>query len=155
MKTYLNFSVLLILLSALPLVQCTKEGSLFNSTEEKILGQWRFEKVVFIPNFSLNGDDRTHEYQHKVLDFRKEQQVIKTNTETGDQWNGSWRLSQYVNYEVNAEGATSERLDATLFQNQDNSVYNLTLDHLHVTHKKVRSWEYTDGGRLEIRLGRQ
>lgn len=154
MKTYLNFSVVVILFFALPFMQCTKDGSLFNSTEEKILGQWRFEKVTFFPHFSLSGDDQTLDFQNKVLDFRKDQSVLKHNTETAEEWEGTWRLGHHISYDANATGQTVERLDAMLVHTTDQTIFPLYLDNLHVTHKKVRSTEYVDGGRFEIRLVR-
>lgn len=151
---YINLSLVLIFLGALPLIQCTKEDSLFQSSEEKILGQWRFEQVKYFPNFSLTGDDRTQEFQDKILDFRKNQKVLKRTTETGEEWEGTWRMSHHVTYSANASGETVERIDALLVNKTDHSVIPLTFDHLHVTHKKVRSTEYVDGGRIEIRLSR-
>lgn len=144
-----------IVLFAIASIQCTKENSLYTPTEEKIRGEWRYEQVIFTESgLHIGGENIIYRYQNLRLDFQHNKEAILEDLETGEQWKGNWRLVEQVSYSADIEGQVTERIEATLFNDQSGEVEPILFDYLNATRKKIRASEYRDGNTFRYTLVR-
>lgn len=133
---------------------CEKNEGLFASTESRIQGEWRYEKVKFSPFLSFSSTDLTSEYEGMTLNFREDHIIERTNAITGVVESGSWRVETEIIYMSENQNRLVEVLTASLvnFNNQEVTLINWR--DLSVKRKKITCWDYRDGGSYRYTLVR-
>lgn len=133
---------------------CEKNENPFASTEVRIQGEWRYEKVKFSPHLSLNSTDLTGEYEGVTLNFRGDQTIERTNANSGIVESGSWRVETEILYMNENQYQPVEVLTASLvnFNNQEVTLINWR--DLNIKRKKLTCWDYRDGGSYRYTLVR-
>jgi hypothetical protein len=153
MKTFSLRILFFGMLAPLLFLSCTENEPLFQSTEDKLQGQWRFERVKFQKNFSFSRTDLTSDYEDLLLEFNDDFSVTMTNTTTGQTLQGSWQVDQeWVGYTETTQ--FMEVLEGALVEPSTGEVQLLDWNNLCVTENKITSFEYKDNGHFSYTLER-
>ncbi len=137
----------LLILSALLLGSCTK--FVFQTTSDKLMKSWVYEKVTFQKNNSFSKEDVTTDYTGLVLTFNADFTIDEVNNTTGATRIGTWKVDYEQDEYAASTGQTTngtEILAGTLTDATSGAVYLLKWKSLSVTKSKIRAYEYKDDG---------
>ena len=82
--------------------------------ENKLEGIWQYRKVQETPRWSINCNDISTEWTSDQLEFILPDQVIYTDAETGDRWEGVWLLERDTYVSTTVDGNTTTNTDYVL-----------------------------------------
>ena len=147
MKTLSSLFKIIPILGLL-LFSCTKEG-LFKTSSDKIMGEWRFEKVTFKKDNAIFQKNLTDEYSDVELTFDKDYTFSEIDNSTGQSYLGSWNIDDDLyNSSINSKGEITyqEHLVGTKTDQAHGIVYLVHWQNLAVSKPKVPAIERKDDG---------
>ncbi len=87
MKNFLLLGTLFVLM----LTACTKEGRILRK-EDRLIGAWEFDKVLFKGHNALFRDNITDEYRNDVVEFLPDYGAIYDDFDLGVLFDGTWTI---------------------------------------------------------------
>ena len=147
MKTSSSLFKIIPILGLL-LFSCTKEG-LFKTSSDKIMGEWRFEKVTFKKDNAIFQKNLTDEYSDVELTFDKDYTFSEIDNSIGQSYIGSWNIDDdQDNSSINSKGEITyqEHLVGTKTDQSNGIVYLVNWQNLAVSKRKVTAIERKDDG---------
>jgi len=151
-------NILLLFCAGITLItatSCEKNESLFATTDTRLLGEWRMDKVLFSPNLSFNQFNITNQYSDLVYTFSEGNNLILNNTANGETANGSYRVETEWQYYGDNNYQNAELLNATLVDFANQEVTMLYWRNLNVGRKKITATEQFDDGTYSYTLVRK
>lgn len=131
-------TILFSFLAAILMSGCTIEDRL-ERREDRLVGQWVFERAFYKDDNDLFRDDLTHQYEGDILEFFDDYFVIYEDWQTNEVFFGDWRLHAYRTY-YDDDDDVDFLLDMEFFDENDrlafayfSSVTRLTNQKLHFT----------------------
>lgn len=107
------FFTLSILAFSTLLFSCNKKNHSLTVTENKIVGQYRFEKVVVEQNI-FKREDITGEYSDMILQLNDKKQAAIIDNTTGITITGFWDMSERYNTNTYSDDNTTTNVQYTL-----------------------------------------
>lgn len=92
-KSYNPAKVIVALLLLFSVYSCKK--SLFNAEEQRLTGQWKFQRVTFRENLSYIVNEVTGDYAGDLLQLKDDKSLVYTETGMGKQSGGSWQMKTF------------------------------------------------------------
>lgn len=130
------------------------DDPLFQTTEEKLVGSWTYEKVKFLESWSISSDNLSSEYEELVLELRDDFSFEQVNQQTGDVLFGTWFISENWNYRYDETYQRTEQLHL-LFSDTTNCESQWLLgDQLNVTKNRIRFQSRVMEGTYRFKLVR-
>ncbi|MEX0966679.1 MAG: hypothetical protein WD077_05540 [Bacteroidia bacterium] len=155
MKTFTFKHRWLAIISILILSGCSKDNSLFPSTENKLEGQWKYEKVRYCKDWAISGENLTEQYENLIIEFNSDNSLKQVDRISGLEKTGIWSLEEDTYYRYQAEGSQAqyrERLNASLIHPVTDELELLNWKNLMVTKRKITCIEEKDGGTYTYKL---
>lgn len=147
MKT--SYSLLRLLpIFGLLFFSCTKEG-LFKTSSDKLMGEWRFEKVTFKKDNGIFQKNLTDDYSEVELTFYTDYTFSEIDNATGESYLGSWNIDDDLdNSSINDKGEIvyQEELIGTKTDQTSGIVFLVNWENLNVSKRKVSAIERKDDG---------
>jgi hypothetical protein len=147
MKTSNSLYTLLPILGLL-LFSCTKDG-LFKTSSDKIMGDWRFEKVTFKKDNAVFQKNLTDDYSDIELTFYNDYTFSEIDNASGKSYLGSWNIDDDEdNSSINDKGEIvyQEELFGTKTDQSTGVVFIVNWRNLNVSKRKVTAIERKDDG---------
>jgi hypothetical protein len=147
MKTTSSLFKLLPFIGLL-LFSCTKEG-LFMDSSDKIMGEWRFEKVTFKKDNAIFQKNLTDEYSEVELTFYKDYTFSEIDNASGKSYLGSWNIDDdedNSSIDNKGEKVYQEKLVGTKTDQASGIVFLVNWKNLDVSKRKVTAIERKDDG---------
>lgn len=127
---------------------CTKEG-FFKTSSDKIMGDWRFEKVTFKKDNAVFQKNLTDDYSDIELTFYTDYTFSEFDNATGKSYLGSWNIDDDEdNSSINDKGEVvyQEELIGTKTDQTTGVVFIVNWRNLNVSKRKVTAIERKDDG---------
>lgn len=147
MKTSSSLFKFLPIISLL-LFSCTKEG-LSKTSSDKIMGEWRFEKVTFKKDNAIFQKNLTDEYSEVELTFHKDYTFSEVDNASGKSYLGSWNIDDdedNSSIDNKGEKVYQEELVGTKTDQTTGVVFLVNWKNLDVSKRKVTAIERKDDG---------
>lgn len=139
MKSRISIKVLVIIALSVMfgLSSCTKYA--FMPIEEKIVGIWDFENVMYSPGYLKSRENITWQYQSFQYIFESNGGFIMRMIETGDEYRGKWTLTELTTgYE---QPETYYTLHFSVYNPDTNDIEQYVWDIESITEKKLYARE--------------
>lgn len=134
--------VLLIVLSLG--IACDRPPGILVSSDQKIIGQWRYKRANFREKNALYGLGQIERFQNDQLIFYRNREVEIINQRTGEINYGNWQINVYFNGGTNGDTRVEE-LQLTM-RDESGQVYTCYWEDLTVTYNRVRGRERLPDG---------
>ncbi len=128
------------------LSSCQKEGAL-NYTERRVVGTWEFERVNFTERWSINRENITSEFDDIEITFNADFTAEYEDVSTGVMDKGVWEI---VN--VQADDCATNNLFMSFSNSEEERHFQMVLENIWVTKKRLNGRGEDDAGRYEYRL---
>ena len=144
--------ILIFGLIILGFTNCQKDD-LFASSQETILGNWKYDKVTFLKEGSFKSVNISSNYSHIKFEFFEDNTFIQTNTQINQSAIGEWYIGTDT---VTTEDSYSviEYLEGSLLDTATNVSTEVFWDYLEVKRTKIKYQEEKDGGKYTYKLVR-
>jgi len=128
------------------------DDDLFLSIDEKLDGEWYFDKVTYTKPFSIGSKNVTSDYEGYSLIFYENGEVDYFESSPSVTYDGSWDIESRYSYTNNEEGEYVRFLEMNLvdFQNDNFRSFDWEIETL--TRNKMVAFEYIGNRRYRYRL---
>lgn len=153
MKRLLTFQSLAatLLFLVFGLSSCTKYS--FMPLEEKIIGIWDFENVMYRPGPFKSRQNITWQYQQFEYDFQYTGDFIMTDKTTGSAFLGRWTMTELSTGYDNTE--TTYTLHISVYNPSTGSVEQMVWEVESINAKRLRATETWGAEEWTYRMARQ
>jgi len=128
------------------------DDDIFLSVDEKLDGEWYFDKVTYTRPFSIGRKNVTSDYEGYSLTFFQNGDIDYLETSPSASYSGSWDIESRYSYRNSEEGAYVDFLELNLvdFDNDDFRSFDWEIATL--TRNKLVAEEYIGNRNYRYRL---
>ena len=139
----------------LSLGSCGKDGKLFKSASDRVMGEWKYEKVKFHEDGRIVKENLTDEFQNIEIELTEDFEFIESNTESGIERTGIWKIDTKSDYYGGNTGQTHNVLSTILTFPGATFLEEVEWEYLCVNRNKISAQQRKDGGTYIFTLVRK
>lgn len=135
-------------------IQLSSCEDIFKDSEEKIIGTWKYEKVMFQKNHRNYTQNVTSDYSDIILEFTDNHDALLILNESNDTLFGYWEIERYEIYDEYTDTYANEELLFFEVVNFDNKIDTYIWEGFGIYFDKITATEYMSDGIYTYELER-